>query len=90
MYVQSHANLLPKHIQGQDRRIRGRPSQTELTMQRTGLNRSESNGIADLCEGDTKRKQGTSLIARQIELENMKARQFKAKEKVHDKNLALR
>ena len=37
-----------------------------------------------------KRRQGTSLIARQIELENAKVRQFKAKEKVNEKNLTLR
>ena len=52
--------------------------------------RSESNGIIELCDGDVRRNQGSSLIARQIELENMKARQFKAKEKVNEKNLSLR
>ena len=43
------------------------PEQTEML-------RSDSNGILDLAEGETRRKQGASLIARKIELENMKQR----------------
>ena len=54
------------------------------------LHSSDSNGILKLCDGDTIRKQGNSLIARQVELENMKARQFQAKQKVSEKNLHLR
>jgi len=40
------------------------------------VNKSNSNGLLELCEGDIRRKQGSTLIARQIELENMKIRQF--------------
>lgn len=59
-------------------------------MTKAGLRRDDSNGLLDICDGDEKRKAGTSLIARQVELENMKARQFKVKEKVNEKNLNLR
>ena len=59
-------------------------------MHRTGMTQSDSLGLLELDENNQKRKQGSSLIARQIELENMRARQYKAKEKVNDKNLALR
>jgi len=70
--------------------MKGQPSQTELASTKGGIVRSESNGILDLCEGAEKRKQGTDLIARQIELENMKVRQYKAKEVVNEKNTSLR
>ena len=52
--------------------------------------RSDSNGLIDICDEHQRRKQGSTLIARQIELENMKQRQFKAKQQASDKNLALR
>ena len=59
-------------------------------MKHGGMTKSDSNGILDLCEGAEKRKQGTELIARQIELENMKVRQFKVKAMVNEKNMSLR
>ena len=54
--------------------MKGQPSQTELASTKGGIVRSESNGILDLLEGAEKRKHGSELIARQTELENMKAR----------------
>ena len=36
----------------------------------------DTGGILKLCDGDDLRKKGNSLIARQVELENMKERQF--------------
>jgi len=54
-----------------------------------GINHSDSNGFIQLEAGDKKRKQGTSMIARQIEHENMKARQINAHQKVSDKNLEV-
>jgi len=90
MYVKSHSNLLPMHLQGNNRRERGRPSQSELSVEKGGAQHSERSGISSLWDDDTRRKQGTNLIARQIELENMKTRQFKAKEQVNAKNLELR
>lgn len=47
------------------------------------MSKSDSKGILDLHDQDDLRRQGQSLIARQIELENMKARQFKAKEQAN-------
>ena len=83
---------MPNQMQSNPYRTRGKPSQTDLTINRTGteLGRSDSNGLIELCDGDTRRVQGTALIARQLELENMKARQFKIKEKISEKNLSLR
>ena len=77
-------------MQNNPLRMKGRPSPSEQALDYNGISRSDSNGLLDLCEGDTRRKQGATLIARQIELENMKLRQFKVKEKVSEKNLALR
>ena len=54
------------------------------------MNNSDSQGILDLSMGDVRRREGASLIARQIELENMKMRQYNAKEKVNERNVSLR
>mmetsp|Transcript_14856 Transcript_14856/g.18614 ORF Transcript_14856/g.18614 Transcript_14856/m.18614 type:complete len:103 (-) Transcript_14856:388-696(-) len=81
---------------GADRRMKGHPSKSALPshhkIQQTGssLHHDQSDGILTLCDGDTMRKEGNSLIARQVELENMKVRQFKAKQQVSNKNLSLR
>ena len=40
----------------------------------------EQNRIIGLCDNDNVRKQGNSLLARQVELENMRVRQLKAKQ----------
>ena len=54
------------------------------------MTRAGSSGLLDLFEGDHRRREGSSLIARQIELENMKVRQYRAKEKVMDANSTIR
>ena len=81
-YVKSHKEMSP--LKGAS------TSPRELSPQHErGLYQSDS-GILRLCDGDTVRKQGGALIARQVELENMKARQVKAKQEVSDKNINLR
>ena len=70
--------------------MKGQPNPTDLTLNKTGMHHSESNGLIDICDEHERRKQGSTLISRQIELENMKQRQFKAKQQVSEKNLALR
>ena len=79
-------------MQSNPYRQRGKLSSTDLAINKVGseMARSESNGLIELCDGDTKRIQGTALISRQIELENMKARQYKLKNQIHEKNTALR
>ena len=54
------------------------------------MSRAGSSGLLDLFEGNDRRREGSSLIARQIELENMKVRQYRAKEKVMDANSTIR
>ena len=75
MYVKSHADLLPSHVHGNQRREKGKSSTKDLTEQNSGtMKRSDSGGIHSLFDGDHRRREGTNLIARQIELENMKVR----------------
>ena len=64
------------------------PSETDYTLDGpTSLRHSDSNGFISLDNGDQRRKQGSSLIARQVEADNMKARQFNAVQKASEKNL---
>ena len=88
--MQSHTNLLPKDVYANQSRLRGRPSQEDISMDKGGMKRAGSSGILDLFEGDHRRREGSTLIARQIELENMKVRQYRAKEKVNDTNSSIR
>lgn len=73
-----------------ENRIRGRPSNSQMTLSKTGMTRTDSKGLMELWDKDTQRREGSSLIARQVELENMKFRQWNDKKKVHDKNQSLR
>ena len=59
-------------------------------METGGMKRDGSSGLLDLFEGDHRRREGSSMIARQIELENMKVRQYRAKEKVNETHSSLR
>ena len=54
------------------------------------MKRDDSKGLIELCDNEVRRKEGSTIMRRQNELENMKARQYQAKQKVHDKNVALR
>lgn len=85
-YTKNFIDVLPSEVTGSPARARGQPSKTtDMT-----LKRNDSSGLLDLFEGDHRRREGSSLIARQIELENMKTRQFRAKQKVSDKNSSIR
>ena len=59
-------------------------------MEKGGMKRADSSNLLHLFEGDHRRREGSSLIARQIELENMKVRQYRAKEKINDANSTIR
>ena len=66
------------------------PTEKEIARNKQNLKNSDSKGILEIFDSDERRKHGKTLVARQIELENMKVRQFKAKEKVNEKNISLR
>lgn len=69
-YTKNFIDVLPSEVTGCPARARGQPSKTtDMT-----LKRNDSSGLLDLFEGDHRRREGSSLIARQIELENMKTR----------------
>ena len=56
MFVQSHERLVPAHIEAREKRIRD-PA-------RSNMARSDSKGLAVLVDGDDRRQEGTSSIAR--------------------------
>ena len=85
-YVRSHEQNLPRDLVNNDRRTKMPSPINSNNVSQTNL---ESNRVIGLCDGDSMRKQGNSLLARQVELENMKVRQFKAKQQANDKNLEL-
>ena len=67
-FVQTRTKMLPDSG-------RGSPTASDLASTATGLARSDSSGlVAPLAAADDRRRDGTTAIARQIELENMKAR----------------
>ena len=72
-FVQSRSNLFPspKNYNG-DFTSNGSGGGRDSSMR--GMTKSDSNGFLSLTEGDDRRRQGSTMIARQIELENMKAR----------------
>ena len=66
------------------------PSLTDYSLDGpSALKHSDSNGFISLERGDKQRRQGSSLIARQVEAENMKARQLNAKQRASEKSLQI-
>ena len=61
----------------------------KVDSQAAAMRHSDSNGFIQLEAGDERRKQGTTMIARQIEQENMKARQINAVQRASEKNLEI-
>lgn len=67
-------------------RMRGRPTEDDKVLGATpGMARVGSKGLFDLFENNDKRQQGSKLIERQIELENLKDREARAKNEVFQK-----
>ena len=68
MYVKSHERLLPNAILAQELRIRD---------PKRSVGRSDSKGLLVLNDGDDRRKEGTTSLARQDEAYNRMARHNK-------------
>ena len=82
MFVKSHERMLPAAIEAQQKRIKD-PARTKMV-------RSDSGGLVALMDGDDRRKEGTTQIARQISLENKIAKKNRAKEIKNEKAMSLR
>ena len=76
-------------VQSRSRFMPPASSMASLTLDPPNMNHSDSNGFLVLEAGDARRKQGSSMIAHQIQVENMKARQINAHQKQSDKNLDI-
>ena len=66
--------------------MRGRRTEDDKVLNASpGMARVESKGLFDLFENNDKRQQGSKLIERQIELENLKDREARAKNEAYVK-----
>ena len=71
--------------------MRGRRTEDDKVLNASpGMARVESKGLFDLFENNDKRQQGSKLIERQIELENLKDREARAKNEAYIKQIELK
>ena len=71
--------------------MRGRRTEDDKVLNASpGMARVESKGLFDLFENNDKRQQGSKLIERQIEIENLKDREARAKNEAYVKQIELK